>query len=98
MRPHPQGDNTAGRRGGLLILGRSSRRDRGFHREDFDGFYRPGIPSVYFVCFTQYDLTFCLVAFPPQNLQNTLGEVLSDQGLKQLRIAETEKYAHVTFF
>ncbi|NLC38021.1 MAG: 2,3-bisphosphoglycerate-independent phosphoglycerate mutase [Clostridia bacterium] len=73
---------------------------RAFIEEDFDGFYRPGgFPSVYFVCFTQYDLTFAApVAFPPQNLQNTLGEVLSDQGLKQLRIAETEKYAHVTFF
>lgn len=48
---------------------------------------------------TQYDETIpAPVAFPQQNLDNTLGEVLSDRGLKQLRIAETEKYAHVTFF
>ena len=48
---------------------------------------------------TQYDATIdAPVAFMPQNLNNTLGEVLADSGLRQLRIAETEKYAHVTFF
>lgn len=56
-------------------------------------------PRVHYVCLTEYDATFdCPVAFPPQNLENTMGEVLSREGLKQLRIAETEKYAHVTFF
>lgn len=56
-------------------------------------------PHVHYVCLTEYDATFdCPVAFPPQNLENTLGEVLAQEGLKQLRIAETEKYAHVTFF
>ncbi|HHX50760.1 MAG TPA: 2,3-bisphosphoglycerate-independent phosphoglycerate mutase [Clostridia bacterium] len=73
---------------------------RSFIEEDFIGFERPGgFPAVNFVCFTQYDLTFdAPVAFPPQNLKNTLGEIISGQGLRQLRIAETEKYAHVTFF
>jgi 2,3-bisphosphoglycerate-independent phosphoglycerate mutase len=48
---------------------------------------------------TQYDVTIpAPVAFPPQNITNTLGEVLEQHGLRQLRIAETEKYAHVTFF
>ena len=53
-----------------------------------------------FVCTTEYDATMprVLVAFPPQNLANTFGAYLSQAGLTQLRIAETEKYAHVTFF
>ena len=59
----------------------------------------PTPPDVFFVCMTQYDKTIhAPVAFPPQSLKNTLGEVLSREGLRQLRIAETEKYAHVTFF
>ncbi|MBO8158986.1 2,3-bisphosphoglycerate-independent phosphoglycerate mutase [Thermosyntropha sp.] len=72
---------------------------RAFTDEDFTGFERVKKPEVYFVCMTQYDITInAPVAFPPQDLRNTLGEVLSKEGLKQLRIAETEKYAHVTFF
>jgi 2,3-bisphosphoglycerate-independent phosphoglycerate mutase len=73
---------------------------RAFVDRDFDGFDRPGgFFPVHYVCLTQYDITInAPVAFPPQNLGNTLGEVLSNRGLKQLRIAETEKYAHVTFF
>jgi len=56
-------------------------------------------PEVYFVSMTQYDKKFnCKVAFPPQVINNTLGEIVSANGLRQLRIAETEKYAHVTFF
>jgi 2,3-bisphosphoglycerate-independent phosphoglycerate mutase len=48
---------------------------------------------------TEYDATFLLpVAFPPENIEETLGEILASNGLRQLRIAETEKYAHVTFF
>jgi len=59
----------------------------------------PVHPKVNFVCMTSYEDTICTpIAFPQQNLKNTLGEVLSLSGLKQLRIAETEKYAHVTFF
>ena len=56
-------------------------------------------PATHFVCMTQYDADLAApAAFMPQNLNNTLGEVLSHQGIKQLRIAETEKYAHLTFF
>ena len=56
-------------------------------------------PEVYFVSMTQYDKKYnCMVAFLPQVIKNTLGETVSANGLRQLRIAETEKYAHVTFF
>ena len=68
---------------------------------DFNGFERRnGCFPVNFVCMTQYDATMpnVDVAFKPQSLKNTLGEYVSDKGLAQLRIAETEKYAHVTFF
>ncbi len=68
---------------------------------DFNGFWRRnGFFPVNFVCMTQYDATMpnVKVAFAPQSLKNTLGEYISELGLKQLRIAETEKYAHVTFF
>ena len=68
---------------------------------DFDGFERKkGFFPVNFVCMTQYDATMpnVDVAFKPQVLTNTLGEYISDKGMAQLRIAETEKYAHVTFF
>lgn len=72
---------------------------RAFVDHDFKGFERIRRPEVYYVCFTQYDINIkAPVAFMPQNLHNTLGEYLSAQGFRQLRIAETEKYAHVTFF
>ncbi|MDR3271134.1 MAG: 2,3-bisphosphoglycerate-independent phosphoglycerate mutase [Peptococcaceae bacterium] len=72
---------------------------RAFVDQEFPGFARPDRPQVHFTCLTEYDVTIgAPVAFPPQNLKNTLGEVLSAAGLRQLRIAETEKYAHVTFF
>lgn len=69
--------------------------------DDFTGFVRKkGRFPLYFVCMTQYDATMpnVDVAFKPQSLTNTFGEYISKNGLKQLRIAETEKYAHVTFF
>lgn len=69
--------------------------------DDFGGFARRnGRFPLCFVCMTQYDVTMpnVLVAFHPQSLTNTFGQFISDQGLTQLRIAETEKYAHVTFF
>jgi 2,3-bisphosphoglycerate-independent phosphoglycerate mutase len=66
---------------------------------DFDGFERPYISPLSFVTFTQYDPSFPVaVAFEPQNLSNILGEVIAQHGLRQLRTAETEKYAHVTYF
>ena len=74
---------------------------RSFTEPDFAGFERKtGYLAPVYVCFTQYDATFSHVevAFKPQSLKNTLGEYLSSLGKKQLRIAETEKYAHVTFF
>ena len=56
--------------------------------------------NTFFVCLTTYDVTIknVNVAFKPQSLENTLGEYLSSKGKSQLRAAETEKYAHVTFF
>ncbi len=56
--------------------------------------------NLYYVCFTQYDETMpnVKIAFKPEVLKNTFGEYISKNGLTQLRIAETEKYAHVTFF
>lgn len=74
---------------------------RTFVDPDFNGFERKnGFFPVNFVCMTQYDATMpnVDVAFKPQSLKNTLGEYVSDKGMTQLRIAETEKYAHVTFF
>ncbi len=74
---------------------------RCFVDADFDGFERKKIcKDLCYVCFTQYDATIpnVHIAFKPQSLKNTLGEYVSSKGLKQLRIAETEKYAHVTFF
>ena len=68
---------------------------------DFDGFERKGGAVLpFYVCMTQYDATMpnVEIAFKPQDLKNTFGEYVSDCGMRQLRIAETEKYAHVTFF
>lgn len=66
----------------------------------FDGFTRKRPPILsHFVCLTEYDVRFnAPCAFAPQSLNNILGEIVSREGLRQLRIAETEKYAHVTFF
>lgn len=74
---------------------------RTFVDPDFNGFERKnGFFPLTYVCMTQYDATMpnVLVAFKPQSLTNTFGQYISDKGLTQLRIAETEKYAHVTFF
>lgn len=74
---------------------------RTFVDPDFSGFERKkGFFPLTYVCMTQYDATMpnVQVAFKPQSLDNTFGEYISNKGLTQLRIAETEKYAHVTFF
>lgn len=74
---------------------------RTFVDPDFSGFERRnGCFPVYYVCMTQYDATMpnVHIAFKPQSLANTFGEYIAENGLTQLRIAETEKYAHVTFF
>jgi 2,3-bisphosphoglycerate-independent phosphoglycerate mutase len=71
-----------------------------FTDPDFDGFPRKAFPRLAsYVCMTVYDETFDLpAAFCPEELENILGQVVGKAGLKQLRIAETERYAHVTFF
>ncbi len=74
---------------------------RAFVDPDFTGFPRKnGFFPLHFVCMTQYDATMpnIHVAFPPEALTMTMGEYISKNGLTQLRIAETQKYAHVTFF
>ena len=75
---------------------------RAFVEPDFTAFPVAGRPKLStFMTMTEYDSHFSpgvKVAFPPQNLVHTLGETISRQGIRQLRIAETEKYAHVTYF
>lgn len=72
---------------------------RSLYQPDFRGFDRKAFFGPDVVCMTQYDKKFNLpTVFPPLQIKNGLGEVLSNSGLRQLRIAETEKYAHVTFF
>ena len=68
--------------------------------EKFDGFERKAVrKNIYYVCMTQYDETFTYpVAFGKELMKNILGDVLEANGVKQFRTAETEKYAHVTFF
>ncbi len=72
---------------------------RAFCDDQFTGFERPFLPLTY-VCFKDYDETIPnkIIAFEKEEIQNTFGEFLAKNGKKQLRLAETEKYAHVTFF
>lgn len=77
---------------------RARQLTRAFVDAEFAGFARVKL-NTGFVCMTQYDAAIdAPVAFPPEALHDTLGEVLAKHGKRQLRIAETEKYAHVTFF
>ena len=71
-----------------------------FRDAEFDGFAREKKLDLVYVCFTDYDETITdkLVAFKKEGITNTLGQYLADHGKTQVRIAETEKYAHVTFF
>ncbi len=92
-------------RDGDVVLCFNFRSDRArqlsqpFLFDDFVSFQREVRPHVHYVTLTEYDKTYpCPVAFPPQGLNNILGEVVSKAGLTQLRIAETEKYPHVTYF
>ncbi|MCL2865860.1 MAG: 2,3-bisphosphoglycerate-independent phosphoglycerate mutase [Lachnospiraceae bacterium] len=73
---------------------------RAFCDDDFTSFVRGSRMKTCFVCFTDYDVTICnkLVAFAKEEITNTFGEILAKQNMTQARIAETEKYAHVTFF
>ncbi|MEY8352916.1 2,3-bisphosphoglycerate-independent phosphoglycerate mutase [Lachnospiraceae bacterium 54-53] len=79
---------------------RAREMTRAFCDDDFKGFAREKRLDLTFVCFTNYDETIKnkLVAFKKESISNTLGEFLANNHLTQARIAETEKYAHVTFF
>jgi 2,3-bisphosphoglycerate-independent phosphoglycerate mutase len=78
---------------------RSRQITHAFVTPGFNGFEREQICPLSFATFTQYELDLpVLVAFEPQNFNNMLGQVIAQHGLKQFRSAETEKYAHVTYF
>ncbi len=78
---------------------RTRQLSEAFLNKDFDGFERATWPQVHFVTLTQYDASYgCPHAFAPQTLNGILGEVVAAADKKQLRIAETEKYPHVTYF
>ncbi|MEP7250084.1 MAG: 2,3-bisphosphoglycerate-independent phosphoglycerate mutase, partial [Spartobacteria bacterium] len=78
---------------------RARQLSQAFLLSDFDGFDREAWPRVHYVTLTEYDSTYdCPSVFSPQSLKNILGDVVSAAGKTQLRIAETEKYPHVTYF
>src|SRR3546814_10219483 len=78
---------------------RARRLGAAFLSPGFDGFDARRPKRAAYVCLTEYDAKLpAAVAFAPDDLRDTLGELAAGAGLKQLRIAETEKYAHVTFF
>jgi 2,3-bisphosphoglycerate-independent phosphoglycerate mutase len=78
---------------------RARQLSQAFLLKDFDGFDREVWPQVHFVSLTQYDVRYSSpFIFAPEELKHILGEVVSTAGKRQLRIAETEKYAHVTYF
>ncbi|NJO74631.1 MAG: 2,3-bisphosphoglycerate-independent phosphoglycerate mutase [Leptolyngbyaceae cyanobacterium RM1_406_9] len=78
---------------------RARQLTQAFVDPNFKGFERERIAPLTFATFTQYDPSLpVLVAFEPQNLNNILGQVIAQHGLRQFRTAETEKYAHVTYF
>src|SRR2546430_13351492 len=92
-------------RDGDVVLFFNFRADRArqlsqaFLLKDFDCFDREVWPQIKFTSLTQYDVRFqSPFIFPPEDLKNILGELVSAAGKSQLRIAETEKYAHVTYF
>ncbi|MCF6219234.1 MAG: 2,3-bisphosphoglycerate-independent phosphoglycerate mutase [Gammaproteobacteria bacterium] len=102
----PRGESAVKMEDGDTLVFMNYRSDRArqvtrpFIEPDFDAFTRTHNPKLgRFVSLTEYHADFEVdVAFPPERLANVFGEYLSNQGLRQLRIAETEKYAHVTFF
>ncbi|MEZ5299982.1 MAG: 2,3-bisphosphoglycerate-independent phosphoglycerate mutase [Verrucomicrobiales bacterium] len=92
-------------RNGDVIVFFNFRADRArqlseaFLKPDFGGFVRTNEPKTHYVTLTEYDETYgCPVVFPPDTLKDTLGEVVARAGKNQMRIAETEKYPHVTYF
>jgi 2,3-bisphosphoglycerate-independent phosphoglycerate mutase len=78
---------------------RARQLTRALTEEEFSDFPRPRPPRLHFVCLTEYKKEFGLpVAFPPQELAHILADVWAEAGIENLRLAETEKYAHVTYF
>ena len=79
---------------------RAREMTRTFCADEFDGFERGSRKELTFICFAEYDVTIPNkeVAFKKVEINNTFGQLLAEKGMKQVRIAETEKYAHVTFF
>lgn len=78
---------------------RARQMTRAFTEADFSGFDRGRRPQISYACMTEYDADFDLpLAFPPIKLDGILADVMAKEGLRNLRLAETEKYAHVTFF
>ncbi|MGM0593021.1 MAG: 2,3-bisphosphoglycerate-independent phosphoglycerate mutase [Pseudomonadota bacterium] len=102
----PEGEEKACLQDGDVLVFMNYRSDRArqitrpFIEEDFDCFERTNKPKLgMFVSLTEYSADYTIpVAFPPERLVNVFGEYISNLGMHQLRIAETEKYAHVTFF
>ncbi len=102
---HPETEDPARMKDGDVVIFMNYRADRAreitscLTSENFSGFERACFPRVSFVMLTHYGEEFPLpTAFSPQSIENCFGEYLSNSGLRQLRIAETEKYAHVTYF
>ncbi|MBN4080537.1 2,3-bisphosphoglycerate-independent phosphoglycerate mutase [Beggiatoa alba] len=103
---HPKGVLPVQIQTGDVIVFMNFRSDRArqitrpFIEDDFDAFDRGNVASIaQFVCLTEYNSQYEVpVAYPPERLKNVFGEYISRLGMRQLRIAETEKYAHVTFF
>ncbi len=102
----PEGTEKACLQDGDVVVFMNYRSDRArqitrpFVEPDFDAFERANKPELgMFVSLTEYSADYTVpVAFPPERLVNVFGEYISKMGMRQLRIAETEKYAHVTFF
>lgn len=102
----PEGQSPVRIEDGDVVVFMNFRSDRArqitrpFIEPDFDGFERRSVAELgRFVSLTEYNSKFDMpVAFPPERLKNVFGEYAAKQGLRQLRLAETEKYAHVTFF
>ncbi|MBQ9297835.1 MAG: 2,3-bisphosphoglycerate-independent phosphoglycerate mutase [Clostridia bacterium] len=94
---------TIGKKDSVIFFNYRADRARELTRalvdRNFDGFETKKL-NLYYVCFTEYDASMpnVHVAYKPEIIRNTFGEYISEKGLSQLRIAETEKYAHVTFF
>ncbi|MBY0579242.1 MAG: 2,3-bisphosphoglycerate-independent phosphoglycerate mutase [Burkholderiales bacterium] len=102
---HPEGENPVRMEDGDVVVFMNYRADRAreitscLTSSDFSGFERKHFPKVSFVMLTHYGDEFSIpAAFAPTRIENCFGEYLSNSGLRQLRIAETEKYAHVTYF